>query len=99
MANLKTSIKDVRQNRARRKINDSLRTKYRKALKSLRNYINNGDKEKATLLLSKVSKLVDKAAKKNIVKKNTASRIKSRSAKAVNSMSRTDAPKHTANME
>ena len=96
MANLKTSIKDVRQNKRRREVNDRLRRKYKKALKRFRKFVENEEVEKAQNALQDVYKSVDKASKKNVIKKNTASRIKSRSAKLLLTLKQKPAQHDTA---
>lgn len=48
------------------------------AIKELKKKVEAGNKKEALLLLPKVYKAVDKAAKRGIIKKNNASRKKSR---------------------
>ena len=59
---------------------------YKDAIKSLKKSIAQKDKKGAVEILPKVYKALDKAVKINILKKNTASRIKSRLIKAVNKL-------------
>jgi small subunit ribosomal protein S20 len=51
--------------------------------KDVKKFITEGSKTEATTSLSAAFKALDKAAKRGIIKKNTASRKKSRLAKAV----------------
>ncbi|HRN40786.1 MAG: 30S ribosomal protein S20 [Flavobacteriales bacterium] len=74
MANHKSSIKRIRQTVAK-----TLRNKYqhkttRNAVRDLRN---STDKKAAAALLPKVSSMLDKLAKKNIIHKNKAANLKS----------------------
>jgi len=74
MANHKSSIKRIRQTVAK-----TLRNKYqhkttRNAVRDLRN---STDKKAAAALLPKVSSMLDKLAKRNIIHKNKAANLKS----------------------
>lgn len=55
-------------------------------VKSLRKLIATGDKKAALAQISKVQKAIDKAVKGNTLRKNTASRKKSRLSKLVKSL-------------
>ena len=80
MANLKASIKDIRKSAKRTLYNKRVKRKTKDALKRINDLINSKE-IKAKDLLPRVSKLLDKAAKKNIIKKETAARKKSRIAR------------------
>ena len=74
MANHKSSIKRIRQTVAK-----TLRNKYqhkttRNAVRDLRN---SSDKKAAAAMLPKVSSMLDKLAKKNIIHKNKDANLKS----------------------
>jgi small subunit ribosomal protein S20 len=74
MANHKSAIKRIRQTVAK-----TLRNKYqhkttRNAVRDLRN---STDKKAAAALLPKVSSMLDKLAKRNIIHKNKAANLKS----------------------
>jgi len=58
----------------------------RKILKEVRSLVTLKNKEEALKMLPKVYKVIDKAAKTNVIKYNTASRKKSRITKLVNSI-------------
>jgi len=58
----------------------------RKILKEVRSLVTLKNKEEALKMLPKVYKVIDKAAKTNVIKDNTASRKKSRITKLVNSI-------------
>ena len=81
MANHKSALKRIRQNEIR-----STGNKY--YLKSTRTFIkklkDTKDKKEASELLTKVSSMLDKLAKKNIIHKNKASNDKSKLTKLDN---------------
>ncbi len=84
MPNLKTSIKDLRQNKRKAEFNKRIKNRAKKAVKSFNELIDKNDIEKAKEALNHTYKILDKAAQKNIIKKNTASRKKSRLAEKLN---------------
>ncbi len=83
MANHKSAIKRIRQNERRRVENKYHARTVRNAIKKLRK---TSDKEEASELLPKVSGILDKLAKKNIIHKNKAANLKSGLAKHVSSL-------------
>jgi len=78
MANHKSSIKRIRSNDAKRLRNKYFAKTTRTFLKRLRLAT---DKAEVTTLLPKVSSMLDKLAKRNIIHKNKASNLKSQIAK------------------
>lgn len=78
MANIKSSIKRAKTNEKRKKENIPVKSKMKGAVKRL---LKAENKEEA---LRKATKAIDKAAKKGVIKKETAARKKSRLAKKVN---------------
>jgi len=70
--------KALRQSIRRKKRNVAKKEQVKKAVKEAKKLIASGDKEKARELISKAYKAIDKAAKTGVIKKNTASRVKSR---------------------
>ncbi len=78
MANIKSAIKRARQNVKLRQHNASARSMYRTFIKNVLKAIETGDKEAARAAFLKAQSVVDKAASKNLLHKNKASRIKSR---------------------
>lgn len=88
MAITKSAKKAWRQNLRRRAGNLVYKTKIKKALKELRSLIDGKKTEEAKNLLPQVFKILDKSAKVGVIKKNTASRKKSRLAKMLAKMSR-----------
>ncbi|MDO8639464.1 MAG: 30S ribosomal protein S20 [bacterium] len=74
----KSAKKALRQSLRRKVRNLSQKRKLRQLLKEVRTLILEQKKEEARKNLSSVYKSLDKAAKNGLIKKNTASRIKSR---------------------
>ena len=83
MANHKSSKKRIRQTATKRAHNRLFHKTTRNAVKALRNTT---DKEAAAKLLPKVTKLLDKIAKLNIIHKNKAGNLKSAMQLHVNSL-------------
>lgn len=83
MANHKSALKRIRQSETK-KINNRYYAKtMRNAVKKLRGTT---EKEEAGTLLPKVTSLLDKLAKKNIIHSNKAANLKSSLTKHVNSL-------------
>ena len=74
----KSAKKALRQSKRKRVSNVRRKTKFRDLTKDFRKAIAAKDFNKAKELLPKVYKSLDKAAKSNTIKKNKASRTKSR---------------------
>ncbi|MBP5365846.1 MAG: 30S ribosomal protein S20 [Bacteroidales bacterium] len=83
MANHQSAIKRTRQIEKRRLHNRYYAKTARNAVKALRLTT---DKEEAKTLLPKVSSMLDKLAKRNIIHKNKASNLKSKLCKHVNKL-------------
>ena len=80
MANHKSAIKRIRSNDAKRTENRYYAKTTRSAVKQLRTAT---VKKEAEELLPKVSSMLDKLAKKNVIHKNKAGNMKSKLAKKV----------------
>lgn len=74
----KSALKANRQNIKRREHNRALRARLRTGLKSIRKSLDDKNVDGAKTALSNLQSLVDKMATKGIIRKNTASRYKSR---------------------
>lgn len=83
MANHKSSLKRIRQTETRRLENRYYSKTMRNALKAIRNTT---DKGTATEMLPKVTKMLDKLAKKNVIHANKAANLKSSIQKHVNAL-------------
>ena len=83
MANHKSSEKRIRQIDVRKENNKYYAKTTRNALKTLRSTNN---KEEAAVLLPKLTSMLDKLAKKNIIHKKKASNLKSSIVKHVSSL-------------
>lgn len=83
MANHKSSEKRIRQIEVRKENNKYNAKTTRNALKAIRGTSN---KEEAQVLLPKLTSMLDKLAKKNIIHKKKASNLKSSIVKHVSSL-------------
>ena len=83
MANHKSALKRIRSNNAKRLRNKYVHKTTRNAIRVLRATT---DKKEATDLLPKVSSMLDKLAKRNIIHKKKASNLKSKLTKHVNGL-------------
>ena len=83
MANHKSAIKRIRQTEKRRLHNRYYAKMARNAVRKLRA---TKDKTEAVALYPKVSSMLDKLAKKNIIHKNKAGNLKSKLAKMINKL-------------
>ena len=83
MANHKSSIKRIRQDKKKNLHNRYYAKTMRNAVRKLRAMT---DKEEAVKLYPSVQKILDKLAKTNLIHKNKAANIKSSLAKHINSL-------------
>lgn len=84
MPNTKSAIKALRQSVKRRARNLAGKKAYKEVVKDFRKQFSAASSvsaKEASAMLSVVQKKLDKAAKAGIIKKNKASRLKSRAAK------------------
>lgn len=73
----------MRQAKRRNAYNTRTKDKFKSAVKEVRKSISTGSKDEAAKQLAKAMSTLDKAVKKGVIHKNTASRKKSRLAKAI----------------
>ena len=78
----KSAKKRLKQNDKRRILNLGYKRRMKKIVKEINDLIGGGKKKEAKKLLPNAYKIIDKAAKRGIIKENTASRKKSRLTKA-----------------
>lgn len=78
MANTISSLKRVRETERRTEFNRARKSRLRHAIRSLRRLIEAKNGAEATKTLPATFSAIDKAAKQGVIKKNTASRYKSR---------------------
>jgi len=83
MAHHKSALKRIRQTETKRLHNKYYTKTARNAVKKLRSVTN---KEEALQMLPKVSSMLDKLAKRNMIHDNKASNLKSSLTKHVNSL-------------
>ena len=88
MPNTKSAAKAMRQSQRRRATNLKTKSKFRDATKKVKKFISDSNVEEAVKALSDAMSALDKAVKKNVIHKNTASRRKSRLAKAIAKISK-----------
>jgi len=81
---IKSAKKALRQNKRRAKRNIQKKKKLKGLIKEVKNLISQNKAKEAKKLLPEIYKNLDKAAKTGLIKKNTASRKKSRVTKLVN---------------
>lgn len=84
----KAAIKDLKQSKKKALINTTKRLNVKYLIKKTMVAVKGGDKGKAQEFFQKAQKAIDKAAKTNVLKKNTASRKKSRLSKKINAISK-----------
>ncbi len=80
----KTAKKRLKQSEKRRILNLRYKRRMKKVVKEIRELVEKGKKKEGKKLLPTAYKIIDKAAKRGIIKENTASRKKSRLTKALN---------------
>ncbi len=78
MAHSKSAKKRIKIAERNRQRNKSMRSKYKTSLKKVKSSISEGVAEEMNKSLSMAQKLVDKAARKGVIHKNKAARLKSR---------------------
>lgn len=83
MANTAAAQKDIRQTKKRTILNNTKRRAYKEAVKAARTAIEAGDAKAQELVLA-ANKMIDKAAKTNVLHPNRAGRLKSRLQKKLN---------------
>ena len=78
MANTYSALKRVRQTERRTAINQKNKTRLRHQIRTMRRALTDKDAQKASTLLPQTFSIIDRAVKTGIIKKNTASRYKSK---------------------
>ena len=87
MANHISALKRVRQTKEKTAVNRLRKTRLRHSVRSLRRLIESKDAKAAQAAVPVTFSLIDRAAKWGIIKKNTASRYKSRITHRINNLS------------
>jgi len=78
MANTYSALKRVRQAERRTEFNRQNKAKLRHQIRAMRRALASKDPKAAVAMLSKTFSMIDRSAKKGIIKKNTAARYKAR---------------------
>ncbi|MDX9868026.1 MAG: 30S ribosomal protein S20 [Kiritimatiellia bacterium] len=86
MANIKSAVKRAKQSEAHKLRNRAVKSRVLTARKKVLAAISAGEKDEAQKLYSDYTSVLDKAAKKGVIPKNTASRKKSRVALSMQKM-------------
>lgn len=76
--------KRLRQNEKRAHLNKSRKNAVKRSRKEFENALENNDIENARSILQTTTKMLDKAAKHNVIADNKAARLKSRLARRLN---------------
>lgn len=84
MANIKSAIKRIQKTETKTLRNKMVKSSVKTAVKKFEVAVDNGNFEEAKALLKEVSAIIDRAAAKGVIHKNTASRKKSRLALRLN---------------
>ena len=82
---IKSAQKQMRQTKTRTERNQQIKSAYKTKIKEVKKGVGAMDAKKLQEKLSESYKLIDKAAKKNVIHKNNAARKKSQLAKMVKS--------------
>lgn len=82
----KTTKRRPRQIERRTAVNSKRILEMRKLIKEANSLLNNKNATEAEKILPKIYKAIDKAAKRGVIKKNSASRRKSRIMKKINNL-------------
>jgi small subunit ribosomal protein S20 len=86
VANIKSQLKRIKTNEKARERNKAVKSELKTAIRSTREAVATGDKEKATTALAYASKKLDKAVSKGVIHKNQAANRKSAIAKQVSAL-------------
>ncbi|GAB3805236.1 30S ribosomal protein S20 [Humibacter antri] len=86
MANIKSQLKRIKTNEKARERNKAVKSELKTAVRSTREAVAAGDKDRAAAALAQASKKLDKAVSKGVIHKNQAANRKSAIAKQVASL-------------
>ena len=86
LANIKSAKKRVLTSRVRQERNKAIKSSVKTAIKKVEAAVNAADKDAAAKELLNATSIIDKAAKKGVLHKNTASRKVSRLASKINNI-------------
>lgn len=86
MANHYSALKRARQTKRRTIVNRQNISRLRHQIRALRRALQSGDKSGVRPVFSETISLIDRAARKGVIKKNTAARYKSRLTLRVNAL-------------
>lgn len=87
MANTSSAIKRIRQTKRRNERNQQNASRLKTQVRKLKRALQGNDADSAKELLRPTISVVDRSVQKGVLKKNTASRIKSRLTRRVRALS------------
>lgn len=87
MPNIKSAMKRLKTSERKRQANRTVKSELLSARRRLSAAIESGDAARGQTEVRRYASLVDKAAKKGVIKPNNASRRKSRAAQALSAVS------------
>lgn len=88
MANTKSAIKRIRQNERQSTVNRRNRARLRSQVKALMSPLEGSNAEESQKVLPATVSSIDRAVQKGLIKKNKASRMKSRLTRKVNALAK-----------
>lgn len=88
MPNIKSAWKSMRTSREAHDRNQDVRTRVKTCRRELMDAVDKKDGEASALALREYCSILDKAAKKGVIKKNTATRRKARASNHVRALSK-----------
>lgn len=88
MPNTKSAAKAMRQSERRRVTNIKTKSKFKAAVKKVKKFVVETNVTEAVAALKDAMSTMDKAVKKGVMHKNTASRKKSRLAKSIGKLAK-----------
>ncbi len=86
MANIKSQIKRIKTNEKARERNKAVKSELKTLIRSTREAVAAGDKQKAVASLAVATRKLDKAVSKGVIHKNQAANRKSAIAKQVSAL-------------
>lgn len=86
MANHKSALKKIKQDKVRQMRNKAYKTRLKNVVKSVETAISEANKEAAQTALQEAISTLDRVASKGVIHKNKAARKKSRLTKKVNAL-------------
>ena len=90
---LPNAKKQLRKDKRKARLNLDAKNKVKSIIKTIRGFVDSGKVDQAKKELPKAQKIIDKAAKKNLIHKKNAARKKSSLARLIKGPGKKEAPK------